>query len=63
MFVKEVFFLSLTLAVGVAGTRTALHIRFTKGSRAEGGVMLALGWSPLVIWLLSQLLSLAGGPG
>jgi hypothetical protein len=61
MFVKQVFFLALTLAVGLMGTRTALHIRHTKGSRADEGFMLALCWSPLVVWLFSLLLSHAGG--
>lgn len=60
MFVKHALFLSLTVAVGVFGTRTAFQIRLAKGSRADEWFMLALCWSPLVIWLFSLLLSLAG---
>lgn len=49
-----------TLAVGWFGTRTALHIRHTKGGHGNELVMLAVCWSPLVIWLLALLLSLYG---
>ena len=51
-----VCFLPSALAVGWFGTRTALHIRHTKGSRADEMFMVVLCWSPLVIGLIALLL-------
>lgn len=60
MLTKYILFLSPALAVGWFGTRTALHIRHTKGGRENELVMLIVCWSPLVIWLLALLLSVFG---
>ncbi|MFI5355607.1 MAG: hypothetical protein ACHQX0_08360 [Desulfobaccales bacterium] len=60
MLVRYFLLLPLTLVVGWSGTQTALHIRRTKDSLWEGGFMLILCWSPLVICLLALLLSLYG---
>ncbi|WLT31914.1 hypothetical protein [Geothrix sp. PMB-07] len=52
-------FLPPALAVGWFGTRTALHIRSSRGSRGDSFTMLVLCWSPLVAWILAYLLSLS----
>ena len=46
-----------TLALGWFGTRTAVGIHRTRGSRSDVLFMLLLAWGPLLAWLLSLLLS------
>ena len=55
-----VYLLPPALAVGWFGTRTALHIRHIKGSRADELFMAALCRSPLAIWLVALLLFRSG---
>lgn len=62
MSVNPVLFLPPAVAVGWFGTRAARHIRRSKGTRADIVFMLAVCWSPLLIWLLSLLLALNGSP-
>lgn len=52
--------LSLALALGWAGTRTALYLRHSKAGRWEERFMLALCWSPLAVGLLALVLTLFG---
>jgi hypothetical protein len=60
MFVSYFLLLPLTVAVGWSGTRTALHLRYAKGTQWDVYFMLTLFWSPLAIALLALLLSLFG---
>jgi len=55
---KWVWFLPPALSVGWVCSRTALDIHRTKGRQGDMLLMLALGWSPLLSWLLALLLSL-----
>lgn len=52
--------LSLALAVGWAGTRTALYLRHSKGGRGDEFFMLILCWSPMAVGFLALLLTLSG---
>jgi hypothetical protein len=49
----------MALALGWGGTRTALHIRHTKGSLGDRLIMLVVGWCPLLAWLFALLVSFA----
>ncbi|GEM_PF-467500 len=52
--------LAMALALGWAGTRTALYLRHAKGSRRDEYFLLVLSWGPLFWTLLSLLLTLSG---
>jgi hypothetical protein len=60
MPIRFVPLLSQALALGWAGTRTALYLRHAKAGRWEERFMLALCWSPLAVGLLALLLALFG---
>ena len=60
MLMSSSLLLILSFAVGLSGTRTALHIRHAKSGTREELLMLTLCWSPFLIGLLALLLSLSG---
>jgi len=59
MLLRYGLLLPMTVAVGVYGTRTAVHLRRAKGSRRDVWLLLALAWSPLLSWATALLLSLS----
>lgn len=58
---KLVLLFAPVFALGWFGTRTALHIRLTHGQRGKWISMLAVGWFPLLSWVLALLTELVEG--
>jgi hypothetical protein len=59
---KWILLLFPVLTVGWFGTRTAMHIRQSKGKPQDLLFMLAVCWVPFMVWCIALLLSLCGSP-
>ncbi len=54
---NQIWFLPLTLLVGIAGFRTSLHARKVNPKDHGWWLMQAIGWFPLLCWLLSRVVA------